>query len=97
VFKKNLKKIDIVNNLRNLTGIPFTYSNKLVTDLIEIIIKNIRDDNFILKNIGNFRLVHKNERLGRNPKTKEKFIISSRKTISFTPSKKILEELDKLI
>ncbi len=97
MFKKNLKKIDIVNNLRNLTGIPFTYSNKLVTDLIEIIIKNIRDDNFILKNIGNFRLVHKNERLGRNPKTKEKFIISSRKTISFTPSKKILEELDKLI
>ena len=70
MFKKNLKKIDIVNNLRNLTGIPFTYSNKLVTDLIEIIIKNIRDDNFILKNIGNFRLVHKNERLGRNPKTK---------------------------
>ena len=97
MFKKNLKKINIENNLRNLTGIPFTYSNKLVTDLIEIIIKNIRDDNFILKNIGNFRLVHKNERLGRNPKTKEKFIISSRKTISFTPSKKILEELDKLI
>ncbi len=96
MLKKNLKKIDIVNNLKNLTGLPSNFSDKLIKDLIQIIIENIKKDNFILKNVGNFKLIHKNERLGRNPKTKEKFIISSRKSVSFTPSKKILEKLNKL-
>ena len=38
--------------------------------------------------------MHKKERLGRNPKTREEFIISSRKSISFTISKKILNNLN---
>ena len=33
---------------------------------------------------------------GRNPKTKQEFIISSRKAISFKPSKKITNKLKKL-
>ena len=56
--------------------------------------KNI--GNLGLKNIGTFNLIKKKERLGRNPKTKEKFIISSRKSVIFKPSKSILNVLNNL-
>ena len=86
---KNFNKQDIINHLSNKTGYSINLSKKLINDFIDIIIINIRDGNLNLKNIGSYKLIHKNERIGRNPKTKEEFIISSRKSIRFIPSKKL--------
>ena len=43
------------------------------------------------------KFINKNERIGRNPKTKEKHIITARKSISFLSSKNISEKLNQLI
>ena len=94
---KSLKKKDLVNDLSLKTGFSLNYSKKLIDDFIEIIIQNIKSGQLILKNIGSFKVIYKNERIGRNPKTKKKFLISSRKTISFIPSKKISDNLNKLL
>ena len=94
---KSLKKKDLVNNLSLKTGFSLNYSKKVIDDFIEIIIQNIKSGQLILKNIGSFKVIYKNERIGRNPKTKKKFLISSRKTISFIPSKKISDNLNKLL
>ena len=96
MFRNNLTKIDLINKLSIVTGYSKIFSGKLVNDLIEIILLNIKSDNFQLKNIGSFKLIYKKERIGRNPKTKEEFIITPRKQISFTPSKKIIKNLDEL-
>ena len=92
-----LKKEDIINHLSNKTGFSINFSKKLINDLVKIIIDNIKDDNFNLKNIGSFKLLKKSERLGRNPKTGEKYIISKRKSVSFNPSKKISKYLNNLL
>ena len=94
---KNLKKIDIVRNLSASSGFSLNFSKKVINDLIEIINTNIKSGNLNLKNIGSFKIINKKERIGRNPKTKEKFLISSRKSIIFTTSKKILEKLNKIV
>ena len=94
---KSLKKKDLVNNLSLKTGFSLNYSKKIIDDFIEILIQNIKSGQLILKNIGSFKVIYKNERIGRNPKTKKKFLISSRKTISFIPSKKISDNLNKLL
>ena len=94
---KSLKKKDLVNNLSLKTGFSLNYSKKIIDDFIEIIIQNIKSGQLILKNIGSFKVIYKNERIGRNPKTKKKFLISSRKTISFIPSKNISDDLNKLL
>ncbi len=96
MFRNNLTKIDLINKLSIVTGYSKIFSGKLINDIIEIILLNIKSDNFQLKNIGSFKLIFKKERIGRNPKTKEEFIITPRKQISFTPSKKIIKNLDKL-
>ena len=96
MYRKNLKKIDIIKNLSDNTGFSLSFSKKLIDDLIKILSINIKTDDLKLKNIGTFKLLNKKERIGRNPKTKKEFIISARKSISFSPSKKISEDLNKL-
>ena len=96
MLKNNIKKEDLIKNLTKETGYPLTLSKKIINDLISIIIENIKNGNLNLKNLGTFKIIHKKERIGRNPKTKEEFLISSRKSISFSPSKKIRSKIKEL-
>ncbi len=93
--KNNLKKIDLAKNLTNETGFPINLSKKIINDLVEIFISNLKTGSLILKNVGSFKIIDKKERIGRNPKTKEEFVISSRKSISFSSSKKLIDFLNK--
>ena len=94
MLKTNLKKIDIVKNLSKQIGYSHNYSKKIVDDIIDIIINNIKTGKLNLKNIGTFKIIYKKERLGRNPKTLEEFKISARKSVSFLPSKHIKDNLN---
>ncbi len=89
MYNQNLTKIDIIKNLSNKTGFSVNYSKKIVDSLVKYLILNIKSGSFNLKNVGKFNIVHKKQRIGRNPKTKKEFIISARNTIKFTPSKNI--------
>ena len=97
MIRRNLTKEDIIKDLTLKTGFPFIYSKKLLSDLIEIIIQNIKNNNLILKNIGSFKIIYKKERVGRNPKNKQKFIISARKSVSFVASKKLSNRLKEFL
>ena len=92
--KKNITKIIIAKKLSFKTGFSTSFSKKLIDDLIICITKSIKTEKLNLINLGTFKIVNKKERKGRNPKTKEQFVITARKTISFVPSKKILRELN---
>ena len=91
-YKK--RKIDIIKNLNEKTGLSLNLSKKLINDLIDIIIFNIKKGDLNLKNIGSFKIIHKRERVGRNPKTKEEFIITQRNSISFSLSEKISDHIN---
>ncbi len=90
----NLTKSDIAKNLSKKTGFSLTFSKKLINDYILILTNHLINENLIVKDIGVFKLIKKRERLGRNPITKEEFIISARKSISFSASKKILAKIN---
>ena len=92
--KNNLNKKDLSLKLSKKLGYSKPYSKKLIDDLLQIINFNIKKDNFLLKNIGSFKLLMKTERIGRNPKTMTMHIIKSRKTISFKTSKNLLKILN---
>ena len=94
MIRGNYKKIDIAKKISNRTGYPLSFTKKIVTYLTESLIECIKNDNLIIKNIGSFTIIQKKERMGRNPKTNENFIITQRKSISFYPSKNILKKLN---
>ena len=96
MFKNNFTKENLIKDLSKKTGYSLNLSKKIINDLIKIIIENTKNGNFNLKNLGSFKIIHKKERIGRNPKTREEFLISSRKSISFTPAKKISNKIKNL-
>ena len=91
----NIKKIDIIKDLSNKVGYSSNYSKKIINDLVDIILKNIKYGHLNLKNIGTFKIISKMARIGRNPKTKREYIISQRKSVTFSPSKSLLLSLNK--
>ena len=93
--KKNFTRVDLIKDLSLKTGYSNNFSKKLINDLIDILTINIKNGDLSLKNIGTFKIIQKKERLGRNPKTKEEFNISKRKSIIFKASKKITEKINK--
>ncbi len=89
IKKKNLTKKEISNQINYKIGLSNNYSEKIIDDFLNILKDLLRNQNLNIKNFGLFKLVKKNERIGRNPKTKKEYKIKSKKTISFLASKKI--------
>ena len=68
----------------------------IVNEIIDqIIIGLIKDKIVKIHNFGTFKLKQKNQRIGRNPKTKVEVMIAARKVISFIPSKHLLYKVNK--
>ena len=67
----------------------------MVNDIIEIIIEGLNNNGIVkIHNFGTFRLKKKSSRIGRNPKTKEEFLIEGRNVITFKVSKNILRYIN---
>ena len=94
-LKQSLGKREIITKLTSAIGFSSKNVQKITEDIIEIIISNLVYNKKInLKNLGTFNVVFKNEREGRNPKTKEKFIITSRNTIKFKVSETLKKKIN---
>ena len=89
-ISKRLTKQNISKKINNVLGFSNTYSLILTNDLIDILREMIKVKSLNIKNFGSFKILKKKERVGRNPKTGKNFIISARRSISFTQSKKTL-------
>ena len=84
----NLTKKEIINSLYMQIGFSKKISEDLLEDILDIIVKNLKKYKKLkISNFGTFSIKSKKSRMGRNPKTKEKKIISERNIVSFKPSK----------
>ena len=84
----NLTKKDLVNLVYMQLGFSKQISENLIEDFLSTIVKNIKDEKKLkLSKFGTFSVRQKKSRVGRNPKTKEKKIISNRNVVLFKPSK----------
>ena len=92
--QNNLTKEDICIFLSKKKGYSVLYSKKIINNLIEILIDEIKENSFNLKNIGTFKILNKKERIGRNPRTKEIYKIKARKTLAFKPSTNLSRKIN---
>ena len=84
----NLTKKDLVNLIYMQLGFSKQVSENLINDFLLTIIHNIKNEKKLkLSKFGTFSTRQKKSRIGRNPKTKEIKIISSRDVVLFKPSK----------
>ena len=91
---KNLTREDISEYINSEFGLPKHDCNELVKEIIEQIILGLIEHDIVkIHNFGTFKLRKKNQRIGRNPKTKEEVLINARKVISFIPSHNLLKKI----
>ena len=84
----NLTKKDLVNLVYMQLGFSKQISENLIEDFLSTIVTNIKREKILkLSKFGTFSIRQKKSRIGRNPKTKETKMISSRDVVLFKPSK----------
>ncbi len=96
MYKKNLTKKDLANTINTKLG----YSREEAKDFIKIfftsIIKNVvKEKKLKITKLGSFLAIKKNQRMGRNPRTKKEAIITERNVISFKSSKLLRDKMNK--
>ena len=88
----NLTKKDLVNLVYMQLGFSKQVSESLINDFLSTVIHNIKNEKKLkISKFGTFSIRQKKSRIGRNPKTKETKIISSRDVVLFKPSKEFKE------
>ncbi len=88
----NLTKKDLVNLVYMQLGFSKQISENLIEDFFSTIVTNMKNEKKLkLSKFGTFSIRQKKSRVGRNPKTKETKVISSRDVVLFKPSKEFKE------
>ena len=88
MLKKNVNRKALANKIYQNIGFSRIISENIVNDIFYIIMSSFKENEKIkITSFGTFLKKRKNERIGRNPKTKKKEIISARNVITFKASK----------
>jgi len=86
----NLTKKEIINSLYMQLGFSKKICENLLEDFFSIILNELKNNKKVkISKFGTFILRHKKSRIGRNPKTLEKKIISARNVVLFKPSNEL--------
>lgn len=92
--KKNIKKVDLAIEVSKATGLSLIEATDIVDLFFTILAEGIVSDKEVkIMGLGTFIVKHKDERIGRNPKTGEVATIEARNVISFRPAKNLRNTL----
>jgi len=93
---KTITRKEISESIAEKIGIPHNHGKRVLDQILEIMIKALmRDGELKLTSFGSFVILHKNERVGRNPKTGQDVMITPRKSVSFRASDKLRHKIAK--
>ena len=84
----NLTKKNLINSISMQLGFSKKISENLIDDFLLTIIENIKTEKKLkISKFGTFSIRNKKSRIGRNPLSKEKKMISERNVVLFKASK----------
>ena len=93
-MNKTITKADIIEHLHNDLGLNKSECKILVEDFFqEIKTSLINNEEVKLSGFGNFELLNKKSRPGRNPKTGEDVTISARRVVTFRAGNKLRKKI----
>ncbi len=89
-----LTKKGIIYNIKNELNITNNESKDFLEGFLNLVKENINKKKIKINNFGSFQIKVSPERPGRNPKTKESYIIPKRNRMIFRASNKIKDLLN---
>jgi integration host factor subunit alpha len=95
MLKKNINRKTLANIIYRNIGFSKVISENIVNDIFNILVSVFKENEKVkVTSFGTFLKKRKNKRIGRNPKTKEKKIISARNVITFKASKLFMNKIN---
>ena len=95
MLKRNINRKTLANIVYKNIGFSKVISENIVNDIFYIIMSGFKEDEKVkITSFVTFIKKKKNERIGRNPKTKEKKIISARNVVTFKASKLFMNKIN---
>lgn len=92
----NITRQDLYTLVHAELGLPKVYCTNFVDDIFTIITNGISKEKKVkISLFGTFTNRSKNSRIGRNPKTKQETLITSRNVVTFKPSKFLIKKINK--
>ena len=85
----SLGKKDISKNISTKTHVSFKVSEKILNSFLELLKNKSLNKTLKISNFGTFDRKFSPERIGRNPKSKEEFVIKKRLKLGFKSSSKV--------
>lgn len=85
----SLGKKDISKNISTKTHVSFKISKKILDSFLELLKSKSLNKTLKISNFGTFERKFSPERVGRNPKSKEEFLIKKRLKLRFKSSSKV--------
>jgi len=96
IMSNNVTRQELYDLTHKELGISKNECIKFVDLVFESILKNFEEGNKVKVSLfGSFDVKDKKARIGRNPKTKEEKEISSRRVVTFKPSKFLSKKINK--
>ncbi len=90
----SITKLELANHLHKKMGLPKNECLDFVNSFFNEISSSLeKGEEVKLSGFGNFSLIEKKVRPGRNPKTGEEFVITARTSISFKPGRKLRDKI----
>jgi len=90
----NLSKNNIIKNLTKKSSLPFLEGSMLLESFLLLIKSKALSKSVKLSGFGSFSFKKTPIRIGRNPKTKDSYIIPEMNKLNFKPSNKIKENIN---
>lgn len=79
-----ITKVELVKLVMQESHLSKVEASNFINQFFEVIIQALESSAGVkISGFGNFMLRNKSERIGRNPKTREKHIIKARRVVSF--------------
>ena len=89
-------KADIIRSIEVQLGLSHEEASNQVEQILSLIKNRLtEDDPVLISGFGQWKMREKNSRIGRNPKTKEEYMISPRRVVTFYPSNVWREEISR--
>ena len=89
-----ITKADIIDHLHNELGLNKSECKILIEDFFDEIKESLKNGEEVkLSGFGNFELLNKKERPGRNPKTGKEVTISARRVVTFRAGNKLRKKI----
>jgi len=86
----SLTKKDISKNISSEMSMTLASSYDITNQFIKILINSLNNNkNIKISGFGSFNIKNTPQRTGRNPKSKESYIIKAGERISFSNSRKV--------